>query len=341
MDIAVLIMTTDSEPSITNIEGMQETFIKRTQEGQLQHKYDFILYTGDTRKNGLKNCNYSLISNRFQRTYVDLINDRISDFKELDCHHRNGNIYKFASSVDESIYRTFEKTYDVLDYLSTQEKEYDFYIRINISAWLNINLLDKIIEQLDKDIVYCNAINSIISDEKYLNDLYPRGDFIIFSSKVKDGILENGKKYLYCDTLEKDRLNVPHVDDCLIGLCLIDYFGKYYYKHLKMLKYNYIPYNQQEPKQIKILEYAICSRVKTLPPNVSYSGYSWEDNKYRRYDSVKMRMLDDAYSNMKYDNVLLKDLEVNESEGRPTLMTYMINTTVDKFYKYLDKKRES
>ena len=45
MKVAVLIMTTESEPSLTNIEGMKETFIKRTQEGHLDNEYEFILYT--------------------------------------------------------------------------------------------------------------------------------------------------------------------------------------------------------------------------------------------------------------------------------------------------------
>ena len=316
MDVAILIMATDSEPSISNIKGMTETFIKRTQEGLLNNRYEFILYTGNSSPNSSK-----------------------PSLTEIDCNHKNGNVYKYTSSVSENIYKTFEKTYDTLEFLDKSRKKYDWYVRINISAWLNISLLDKVITQLDEDIVYCNAINSIISDEKFLNDLYPRGDFFMFSHKVKDGILKEGEKYLYCDIAEKDRLNVPHVDDCMIGLSLIDYFGKYYYKHLKMLKYNYIPYNEQDAKQYKILQNAICSRVKTLPPNVTYSGYSWDDNEYRRYDSRKMKMLDTAYSNTTYDNIKLKDLEVDESLGRPTLLVYMSNVTVDNFYKYLDSKR--
>ena len=328
MKVAVLIMTTESEPSLTNIEGMKETFIKRTQEGHLDNEYEFILY------NGIDS------SSRHEYENTKLLEKQSNYLQKIDTGHKNGNVYKIQCDQFESIYKTFEKTIDIFTTLALSKKTYDWYIRINISAWLNIDLIDKILPQLDNDKVYCNAINSIISDEKYLNDLYPRGDFMMFSAKVKAGIYIEGYKFYNCDKRLDNRLNVPHVDDCLIGLSLIHYFGKDYYKHLKMLTYNYLPQNKFSKEKLQIKRNAVCSRVKTVPPGETYSGYSWNDNEWRRYDKEKMLQLSKMYKDIDYTNINLSDIIVSENKGRLILLVLMQNATVDNFYKILENKRK-
>ena len=35
------------------------------------------------------------------------------------------------------------------------------------------------------------------------------------------------------------------------------------------------------------------TRVKTIPPGIGYSGYSWEDNDYRKMDVYKMNLINE------------------------------------------------
>lgn len=320
-------MATDAEPSLSNIQAMKDTFIKKVQQESFKHTYDFIVYTGklDYNENLSK-----------EKTDVSIL--------EIDSGHENGNVYKIECNQPESIYKTYEKTIDTLHTINHSDFFsdilYDWYIRINISAWLNIKLIDELINQLDQNIVYCNAINSIISDEKYLNDLYPRGDFLLFSRIVCTGILQNAYLFYECDKVLEDRIEVTHVDDCLIGLSLIEYFGKDYYKHLKMLIYNYLPQNYKTKEKTEIKRNAVCSRVKTVPPGERNSGYSWKDNEWRRYDKEKMIQLNNIYKNVDYSNVNISDVLVDEKTGRPTIVVIMREMTVDKFYNILNQKRK-
>lgn len=278
MKVAVLIMSSDAEPSTSNVKTMSNTFIADTvrlmNENKLRHTYDFFVYS---------------YSEHLDSNYV------IEKYDDVNHMYISGK---------ESIYNTFEKTITALDKVGD---EYDWYIRLNISSFLNIRLLDIVLEKLDKDKVYCNAINTYITDERYFNHLYPRGDFLLFTNEVKGGILKCSKKYIRCDYADKDRLTVPHVDDCMIGLCLIDYFGPQYYDHLQMLTYSFLPM-YENIDNIWQDKYSVISRVKTIPPDKTCSGYSWEDNEYRRADCEKMEILNKSCQTLEYSDILIKTL---------------------------------
>lgn len=308
MKIAVEILSTLSEPSTSNIQAMKETFVSLANDysNKLNNQYDFYFYYGG--------CHLK----HDEQIYI------ASDLRYKNC-------YNIELPFEETIYNTFEKGISVLKNITG----YDWYIRINISCYLNILLLDKVIGEFHKDTVYCNAINSYINDEQYFNDLYPRGDMMIFSEKTRQGILSTCEKYIRCDVKNEDRLNIPHVDDCLFGLCLIDYFGADYFKHICMLNYNYIPdIDISEIKNVSLL--CIGNRVKTNPPGISYSGYSWTDNEYRRFDAEKMRYLNDKFKEIKYTDIHLNDLLGNK---RPTLYVTLSNRNIEDFYPYLKRKR--
>ena len=308
MKVAIEILSTQAEPSTTNIHAMKNTMVSLANEysDKLINHYDFFFYYGGYSASTLG----------------------VAVSKEQDDTY--SNCWNLKISTEESIYTTFEKGVWALKYISG----YDWYIRINISCYLNILLLDKVLSQFNEDTVYCNAINSYINDEKYYNDLYPRGDMMIFSKKTREGILKFTDKYFNCDTVSANRLNIPHVDDTLFGLCFIDYFGAEYYKHLQMLKYNYIPDIDITNKTVSTI--CIGNRVKTNPPGIKYSGYSWEDNEYRRYDAIKMEILNDRFKQQSYNNVKLSDLLSNE---RPTLFITLTNRKIEDFYAYLKRKR--
>lgn len=314
-------MSTQEEPSLTNVRMMKETLFadiyKLSNEGKLNHSYNVCVYTGDNIDN---------------------------DNKDLDISYASIDSYNVTSmrlNIKESIYRTYEKTIEAL-----KLNDFDFYIRINISCFLNIRLIDRILNGLKTDCIYCNAINSYIHDDTYLNDLYARGDMMIFSKEVRNKILEQAEKYMFCDlSLNSTRLNVEHVDDCLLGLCFIDAYGKDYYKNLIMMNYNFLPHADINLiNQSLINRYALSSRVKTLPPNVEYSGYSWDDNEYRRIDGEKMKYLQLYYETIDYskENILnlISKCLVKKENSRPTIFVQYSNQNLySRHWEYLKNKR--
>ena len=313
MKVAIEILSTNIEPSTSNIQGIKDTYITLANElsknNKLKHEYDFYFYYGG----------YSVST--------------LGTAAVVEKDNEYSNCYKIKIGLEETIYNTFEKGIWALKYVNG----YDWYIRTNISCYINIPLLDEVLSQFDEDVVYCNAINSFINDERYFNDLYPRGDMMIFSNKTKNGILSVSDKYIRCDVAKKNRLNIPHVDDCMFGLCFIDYFGDEYYNHLRALAYNYLP-DASETIDRDISFSYIGNRVKTIPPGVTYSGYSWEDNKYRRYDIKKMEYLNKNIKRFSYKGTKLENLY---SDLKKTLFIHLSNQNIDTFKVFLKTKRKN
>lgn len=314
MKISVEILCTAAEPSLRNIQAIKETYISTCndlkRQNKLNHDYEFYFY-------------YS---------HEDIHDDYIVKDSIYS------NCFDIRVPEKESIYKTFEKGIFALK--QTSAKNFDWHIRCNISNYLNIRVLDRLIDQFDENMVYCNAINTYINDENYYNDLYPRGDMMIFSKDTAAGITKASEKYINCDTALANRISIPHVDDCLFGLCIMDYFGKDdYYNHLQMLKYNYIP----EPESVikrEIDFLCLSSRVKTVPPNVKFSGYSWDDNEYRKLDVEKMKWLDSEVRKINYQK---KRIKLNEmlSDTRRTLYVQLVNVSIGDIKRHKDilKKR--
>ena len=319
MKIAVLVMCADNELCARNKKAMRDSFIDSCESlmnsGKAENEYEFIFYHGDNNLGIEYEC-----TNMYDNYTIDI-----------------------AVNCEDHIYRTFEKTYKTFDYILKNETSYDWIIRINISTFLNIHLLDKTIKYFNKNIIYCNALNSIISDVVYLNDIYPRGDMFIISTDMIKKIMPEMKKLLYCDTFTKDRLDVTHVDDCLIGVSIVNTFGRLYYKHFQMINYNFCPNvkidNLKEPEVL----YSLASRVKTIPPGVGYSGYSWDDNDYRKYDVGKMielKKIVDEIDYSRYDSkTLLNQMIVPHNDGRVTIYVTMKNVRIPTLELVVNRKR--
>lgn len=296
MKVAVLIMSSLSEPSARNSETMKNTFIADTIEMMNNHKfknkYDFYFYQAD-----------------------ETLDEDIKKY-EVSSH-----VYNIDIKIHETIYRTYEKTYFAFE--TFKKSEYDWFIRINTSMFLNMYLIDNIIKKLDKKNIYCNAINTYTecSCPQLINQLYPRGDLYFLSDNYRNKIINYGKSLLYNDTADKNRLVVDHVDDVLVGIAFINALGKHeYYKYLKTIHYNFLC----EETFTGINKYAIGSRVKTIPPGVTYSGYSWDDNEYRLFDCTKMQTLSKLYKNNLskllnlYKNITELDILVPKENTRKT-----------------------
>lgn len=317
MKIAIEILCTAQQPSLRNIKAIKETYVllcnNLKKQNKLNHDYEFYFYySSEDYLNGTES--YTVKDQNYP------------------------NCFDMPVPEKESVYRTFEKGIFALK--ETIEKNFDWYIRCNISNYINIIVLDRVISQFDKNTVYCNAINTYINDENYYNEMYPRGDMMIFSKDIADGIIKSSEKYINCDSILTDRISIPHVDDCLFGLCIMDYFGKdEYYNHLRMLKYNYLP--EPEPAIKREVDFwCISSRVKTVPTNVKYSGYSWEDNEYRKFDVEKMKWLNSEIQKIDYRK---NRIRLNEmfSDSRKTLYVQLINVSIEDIKKHKDylKKR--
>ena len=316
--IAIMVMAADAEPSTRNLQAIKDTIVKYQNEhkDELQHQYDFYFYwSDDSTKTGYK----------------------INKSKEYD------NLYNIIVKEEESIYRTYEKTIRAFDVV-TKQCDYDWFVRMNISMFLNIRLLDAVINQFKHGCIYGNALNSIVNlNCAYCDDLYVRGDLMIFDKSVMDGISQYALKFMYNDINMKVRDGIDHVDDCLLGCCFIDYAGKEYYKNLYMLSYTYLP-DYEISDNIKPDDYHIGTRVKTVPPTETYSGYSWDDNEYRKMDVEKMKKLNEYIENnpVDYSHIKLRDVLVDKKTSRPTLfITASGQNVFDVFWKYLDQKRKT
>ena len=172
MNIAILIMSTTVEPSVRNIAAMKNTMVKQTNEETFKHHYDFFEYYYDKEIQDSEDC-------------------------VLGCEQdkQYPNYFYIRISGTESVFHTFEKTYTAFDYLLNNEdkfKKYDAFIRINISCYLNMKLLDAVLDLLNKDTVYSNALNTVEGyGTPYFNKLYFRGDFYIMFHGHDIDLLKN------------------------------------------------------------------------------------------------------------------------------------------------------
>ena len=295
-------MSSGQLPSTANIDAFKEYIAKDALEmekrGELKHTYDFFTYTFDA-PDDIDNLGHTLtavpsLEGRWKDLYIPL----------------KGHLFPVPDwefEYKESIYRTFEKTFEAFLYVATP-RTYDVVLRINISSALNIRVLDRLLERFDTNKIYCCALNSITEDIQYSNVLYPRGDFIMMSHGLLEKLIPYMRKYMLCDGNRYDRNTIPHTDDCLIGASFYDYFresgenGKYYDRY-EMLLYNFIPLAEKDfppgfmgdSGYMRFMEaacnpLAVTSRIKTVPKG-QVSGWSWDWNDYRKEDSKKIKVL--------------------------------------------------
>ena len=323
MKVAILILSTTNEPSTSNVAAMKDTFISYCNKNanKFKHEYTFFEYYG----------------------ILDDDSDSNMIFSSDEVIKETNNFYKIELASEDGIHKTFEKTVSAFKKVNEIDK-YDWFVRINISTYINVPLLDKILGYLDNTTIYSSAVNTYITDEKYFNDIYPRGDFYMFSKYTYDKVSKHFSKYVF-DMKNLHTIfdnTVPHVDDCLMGLCIIEALGNKYYEKLKTLTYNFLP---RDTDISGFNKYALASRVKTMPPGVNYSGYSWDDNKYRRYDAEKIKRIHEVvitinYSSMTPDifnsQILLAD---DSPSSRPTLLIQMTNQRISTIKAYIKRKR--
>ena len=314
MRILVMMMWANIQPSIRNLDAFVDSVVKPYNEHIDEYSNDFHF------------CAYYSSREGCDDVWLD---DKTNEFIEV-----------YGVNEDEGIYRTYEKTYKMFKY-ACDNMQFDLIVRINVSMWLNLRLLDEVCSQFKDDVVYCNAINTCINgSSEYVNDLYPRGDLMIMQRSVVQGIVKVGGKYMYEDANLNKRIGVDHVDDCIIGICLIDLYGREYFKHIIPLRYNYCP--DSNIVLDKFDEFAIGSRLKSTPPNM-HSGYSWDDNDYRLNDVTKfneLKNISEPWRSDDFKGVMIDELIVPRDKSRPTIFIEGVNKRIDEtILKYLSNKR--
>lgn len=314
MKILVMMMWANIQPSIRNLDAFVDSVVKPYNEHIDEYSNDFHF------------CAYYSSREKCDDVWLD---DKTNEFIEV-----------YGVNEDEGIYRTYEKTYKMFKY-ACDNMQFDLIVRINVSMWLNLRLLDEVCSQFKDDVVYCNAINTCINgSSEYVNDLYPRGDLMIMQRSVVQGIVKVGGKYMYEDANLNKRIGVDHVDDCIIGICLIDLYGREYFKHIIPLRYNYCP--DSNIVLNKFDEFAIGSRLKSTPPDM-HSGYSWDDNDYRLNDVTKfneLKNISEPWRSDDFKGVTIDELIVPRDKSRPTIFIEGVNKRIDEtILKYLSNKR--
>ncbi|NCU26744.1 hypothetical protein EOM86_08500 [Candidatus Nomurabacteria bacterium] len=192
---------------------------------------------------------------------------------------------------DDGIYRTFEKTISALQFIDDCKIGYDWLVRTNISQVVNLWLLDSILPSLDPGFVYGQKNNTVIVPGKWENNIYTRGDMVIMGRGTVEEIL-NVSDMFFC----KDTPALDHTDDVLMGMCLAASDPKYF-KRMRVLKYAFFPMDfagtqaviKEHPEQ---LVHTLGIRMKTTPPG-KQSGWSWEDNEWRKDDCRKIELVGD------------------------------------------------
>lgn len=261
MKILIMIMSAGKQPALRNEEAIFNSYIKSYDENKslFKHTYDFVTYKGG--------------------------------YNEVHINNRQ----MYLTSPDD-IESTFIKTLEAFDII--KDYDYDYLIRVNISTYVNLFLIDKEIENLNKNFIYCNAICTYYKSSKLLNQVFPRGDAYIIHKDLLFNILN-------CKNNIDDLIDngVDPMDDSMFGVLCAKYFSNKTHNHIKLLEYSFIPQmiTALDIMEVKKSAYTFFTRLKTCPPD-SYSGYSWDDNQYRIHDQYKFNFINDYVYKIKNTN---------------------------------------
>jgi hypothetical protein len=290
-------MSARNELSDRNVNKMKELFIDSVNNNELKNNFIFAYYDGS-----------------------------------WDCQKitKEDTIYHIKTTSEDDIHHTFEKTIESFE-MCLDNFDFDILIRINISSYINIRLIDRVAKSIDKDCIYANKLLVVTSDATRPNFLAPRGDFFITGRKTIEGIVKNSY-------IDGNRI-LDHVDDVLIGCSFEQYAGSdKYFKRLKQLSYGYFPNaNTEFTLSDEQINTYLCYRLKTVPPTEKISGYSWKDNEYRLYDPKKMEHIhkllpkDHVYKISDINKLVVNDDDI------PCVAVQYVHTRLSDIKRYIEK----
>lgn len=276
-------------PGLRNMEAIYNTYITSyfTNRDDFIGEYDFYFYDGG------------------------------NDVFTVEKYKEYANIIHCTS--DDGLFGTFEKTIESFNYI-VDNKNYDWIIRVNISTYINLYYLDIFLQNANKDKVYANKFNAYLHNYNYLNDCYPRGDAYILSFERLKKVVTSQKYFDIRKEFDDGKTDL--VDDILIGALLLNTFDNLYVEYYELLNYTYNPYtlNYINKDILNISFNTIFTRLKTIPLN-QISGYSWDDNEYRKMDIEKFNII---------NNFVYNNKEVYKKCDNAIIMKNCIYTNKDK-----------
>ena len=102
-------------------------------------------------------------------------------------------------SCGDDIHSTFMKTYCALGFLFKNNMEYDYIVKTNTSTYINVDLLNEIINSIEDDKkLYCTELYSLSDGCCPMPlALFARGNCIILSKYWQNIILQDGISFVY------------------------------------------------------------------------------------------------------------------------------------------------
>lgn len=227
-NILILIMSANQEHFIHQIEDCKNTWLsilKDKKYSNIINKYvnkiDYLYYNAN-----IKN-KYNIVTMKDGDEYLEA---DLSHNIRVDEHNKH-HLY----NILEDDNWTWQKTYDVFEYINNEEQysDYDYVIRTNTSSYINILLLSYILyreyndDSIDSNTMcYGSELMSMYSTRiPNPNDVYIRGNCIILPKYIiKNVILKYGQFYNSTSfNAEKNKV----CDDVVIGNILNVYFNNF------------------------------------------------------------------------------------------------------------------
>lgn len=227
-NILILIMSANQGHFINQIEDCKNTWLsvlKDEKYSNIINKYvnkiDWLYYDAN-----IKN-KYNIITTKDGKEYLEA---DLSHNIRVDKHNKH-----HLCNILEDDSWTWQKTYDVFEYITNEEQysDYDYVIRTNTSSYINILLLSYILyrefndDSIDSNIMcYGSELISMYSTRiPNPNDVYIRGNCLILHKYIiKNVILKYGQFYNSTSfNAEKNKI----CDDVVIGNILNVYFNNF------------------------------------------------------------------------------------------------------------------
>ena len=204
--ILVMVMSCQNDFFIEQEKYVKDTWAKDIIEGKYENM-SFVIYRGGYEKNS---------------------------------YSKQDNLLKL--NVEDDLNNTFKKTYFALSMIDKIFEEYDYVYRTNTSTFVNVELLNEFIQNIDNDeLLFSGEIYSLSE----LNAPYPlclsvRGNSLILSKKNINLILKEGLTFIYnlgCDdTTISNIFNSYHIKQ---GHDYKDFLRTFYHGWYKCINKDY------------------------------------------------------------------------------------------------------
>lgn len=207
--LLILVMSCQDDFFVKEEEILKETWAKPIINGEYKN-IDIIIYRGGYDENSYSNKT-----------------------KVLKLHIEDGMPY------------TFKKTYMALNMIWNEFREYDYVFRTNTSTYVNVPLMNELIQRMEDDtIAYFSDIYSLSEQcAPYPLCLGGRGNGMLLSNKLVNIILKEGLPWIYLTHAMHSSDGTAHIpDDSTISMILNSHWimnGEEYKDHIKGLRHGW------------------------------------------------------------------------------------------------------